>query len=274
MLQSRIYMPRNALSIRAILESDRTWAIYALADLTPAYREHADWRVAESGRALLLIYRAFQPPVLFAHGPAEDLAPLLAALGEPEFYLSVRPEIVALLRAGGYQIRGRRMWRMTPDPRRFTPRRSTAVRLGPADAEDLRALYADGNETGESPPFFDADMLRHGVYYGIREAGAWIAAAGTHVLSEEESVAAIGNVYTRRDRRGRGFAADVTAAVTAELFRRKMQTIALNVSESNVAAANVYTKLGFQRYCEYREGVASRGVDILVCPHGPPDHPK
>jgi ribosomal protein S18 acetylase RimI-like enzyme len=243
-------------AIRAILETDRVWAIYALADLTPAYSAHAEWRVAGSGRALLLIYRAFQPPVLFAHGPAADLAPLLAGLAEPEFYLSVRPEVVELLRAGGYEVRDRRMSRMQPDPRRFTSWSHNAARLGPADGDDLRVLYADGIETGESPPFFDAGMLQHGVYYGIREAGGLIAAAGTHVLSEEESLAAIGNVYTRRDCRGRGLGADVTAAVTAEVLQRGLRTIALNVAEDNAAAAHVYTKLGFERYCEYREGIA------------------
>ena len=45
-------------------------------------------------------------PVLFAHGAAADLAALLPEVGgEPEFYLSVRSEAAALLRASGYEIR-------------------------------------------------------------------------------------------------------------------------------------------------------------------------
>ena len=112
-------------------------------------------------------------------------------------------------------------------------------------------------------------MLRHGVYYGIREGVAIVAAAGTHVLAERESVAGIGNVYTRRDRRGRGLGAQVSGAVTAELLRLGVRTVVLNVDENNAAALRVYQGLGFERYCEYREGTAilGRPARIAGCPH-------
>jgi ribosomal protein S18 acetylase RimI-like enzyme len=254
-------------AIRRILETDRPWAVYALADLAPEYSAHARWHVAAHGRpALLLVYRAFRPPVLFAHGPVADLEPLLAEIaGQPEFYLSVRPEIAALLRRAGYGIsREKRMWRMLLDARGFAPPSHNAARLAPADINELECLYADGEAAGEAPPFFDAGMLRLGVYFGIRENGALVAAAGIHVLAPTESVAAIGNVYTRRDQRGHGFGLQVTAAVTAELLRLHVRTVALNVAESNHAAIRVYERLGFRHYCDYREGIAG----TLGIPHG------
>jgi len=252
-------VPADPRAVRTILETDRVWAVYALADLAPEYSAPAEWHVAPQGRpALLLIYRAFRLPVLLAHGAVADVAPLLAEVAdEPEFYLSVRPEIGALLRARGYAIPDeRRMRRMLLDPRSWAPRDHSAVRLGPGDSEALARLYADGDAAGEAPPFFDAGMLRHGVYYAVREGGAMVAAAGTHVLAEEEGVAGIGNVYTRRDRRGSGLASQVTSAVAAELLRMGIPTVALNVEESNAAAIRVYERLGFKRYCEYREGKA------------------
>jgi ribosomal protein S18 acetylase RimI-like enzyme len=248
-------------AIRLILETDRPWAVYALADLAPEYCEHARWHAAANGRpALLLVYRAFQPPVLFAHGAAADVSPLLAELADlPGFYFSVRPHIAALLRAAGYQISSeKRMWRMLLDARRFTSPPDQSVRLTPADLTGLTRLYADGQAAGEAPPFFDGGMLRHGVYFGVREGGALIAVAGTHVLAPEEGIAAIGNVYTRRDRRGQGFGRQVTAAVTAELRRLNVRTVALNVEESNHPAMRIYERLGFERYCDYREGLAVR----------------
>jgi ribosomal protein S18 acetylase RimI-like enzyme len=248
-------------AVLKILEMDRRWAVYALADLAPEQRALARWHIAADGRpALLLVYRGFEPPVLFAMGSVADLAPLLPEIADlPEFYLSVRPEIVALLRAGGYEIRKEiKMWRMVVDATRFVTPAHTAVRLGPADYEDLASLHRDGDAAGEVPPFFNSGMLRHGVYYGIREGTAIVAAAGTHVLAEQESVAAIGNVYTRRDRRGRGFGEQVSGAVTAELLRRGVRTVALNVSENNAAAIRIYERLGFARCCEYREGIARR----------------
>ena len=254
-------------AVREILQRDRCWAVYALADLEPEYSAPAEWHVAVNGRpALLLVYRGFQPPVLFAMGAAADLAPLLPEIaGECEFYISMRAEAAALLRNSGYQIRDeKKMWRMVTDSARFVPRTHYAVRLGPADYEALACLYRDGDAAGETPPFFDAGMLRHGVYYGIRERGAIVAAAGTHVLSERENVAAIGNVYTRRDRRGRGFGAQVSGAVTADLLRSGLRTVALNVAERNTAAVHVYERLGFARYCEYREAAANRCEAVIL----------
>jgi len=254
-------MPLRAdpAAVHEILETDRPWAVYALADLAPEYSAAAEWHVAADGRpALLLVYRGFDPPVLFAQGAAEDVGALLPEVAaERAFYVSMRPEAAALLGASGYQIRDeKRMWRMVADPAGFVPPGQIAVRLGPAGYEVLASLYRDGDAAGESPPFFDASMLRHGVYYGIREGGAIVAAAGTHVLAEQESVAAIGNVYTRGDRRGRGLGAQVTGAVTAELLRLGLRTVVLNVAESNTAAMRIYERLGFERYCEYREGIA------------------
>jgi len=253
-------MPLSAdpVAVRKILHTDRRWAVYALADLAPEYCAAAEWHIAGHGHALLLVYRGFDPPVLFAHGAAADLAPLLPEIcGERAFYLSMRPEAAALLRHGGYEILDeKRVWRMVLDPRRFAPAANTAVRLGQADYEALTNLHRDGHAAGESPRFFDAGMLRHGAYYGIREGEAIVAAAGTHVVSEAESVAAIGNVYTRRERRGQGLGAQVTGAVAAELLRLGLQTVVLNVAGSNTAAIRIYERLGFERYCEYLEGMA------------------
>ena len=85
-----------------------------------------------------------------------------------------------------------------------------------------------------------------------------MAAAGTHLLVPAEGVAAIGNVYTQQDRRGRGLATQVTGAVVAELVRISpaLDVIALNVNMTNDAALRVYQRLGFIRYCAFYEGVA------------------
>jgi GNAT superfamily N-acetyltransferase len=254
-------MPRSAdrAAIREILRTDRRWAVYALADLAPEYSAYAQWHMAsDGGPAVLLVYRGFEPPVLFAMGAAANLAPLLPEIAdEREFYISMRAEAATLLRARGYELRGeKKMWRMAIDPARFASPAHTAVPLGPADSERLANLYRDGDAAGEAPSFFRADMLEHGIYYGIREGAAIVAAAGTHVVEECESVAAIGNVYTRRDRRGRGFGAQVSGAVTAGLLRLGVGTVVLNVGDGNAAAMRIYERLGFARYCEYREGIA------------------
>ncbi|MGO4883084.1 MAG: GNAT family N-acetyltransferase [Bryobacteraceae bacterium] len=265
-------MPRTAdlAAVEAILRTDRVWSVYALADLAPEYRASAEWHVAADGRpALILIYRGFRTPLLFAHGAAADLAPLLPELAaDPVFYFSVRAEAADLLRRGGFQIRdGKQMWRMVADPARFVPRPHHAVRLRPADCEALANLYRDGDAAGESPPFFHVDMLGQGVYFGIWEGTELVAAAGTHVLSQEQSLAAIGNVYTRTDRRGQGLGSQVSSAVTGELLQLGLRTVALNVVQTNTAALSVYERLGFTRHCDYLEG---SGAGTLPAAGSPP----
>lgn len=73
-------------------------------------------------------------------------------------------------------------------------------------------------------------------------------------MAESTGVAAIGNVYTRRDRRGRKLARQTAGAVAAELLARQIPTIVLNVNQKNVAALRVYEALGFRRYCPFWEG--------------------
>jgi GNAT superfamily N-acetyltransferase len=254
-------------TIRSRLLADRAWSVYALGDLAPGFSALSEWHVtapasrgAFGPEALLLVYRAFETPVLFTLGPPAAVEPLLAEIaGERALYLSIRPEILPLIQAR-YQVPHlAAMWRMTLSPADFFPVPDCARRLSLADLPALEALFADGAPHGEAPDFFNAEMLAQGVFFGLYEGSVLVAAAGTHLVAPAEGVAAIGNVYTRRDRRGRGLAAQVTSAVAAELLRHSPPLlVALNVNQANPAALRVYERLGFHRYCPFYEGVAQR----------------
>ena len=247
-------------AIRAILETDRTWAAYALGDLAPEHFGHCEWHCAADRSALVLLYRAFDTPVLLTVGPPEAVRALLDEIGdEPRLYLSVRPEILPLVEERHAVEDRTAMWRMVVSPGSLTsPDQPGAVRLGRGDLCALETLYADGEPAGEGPDFFDPSMLETGVYFGVWEGDALVSAAGTHLVVPAESVAAIGNVYTRRDRRGRGRGTQVTSAVAAELVGMGLQTIVLNVAQSNTAARRLYERIGFRRYCPFYEGMAVR----------------
>jgi ribosomal protein S18 acetylase RimI-like enzyme len=246
-------------AVRALLETDRAWAVYPLGDLAPGYFEKCNWFGTTDDRpGLILLYRGFTSPIFFALGEPNMVRTLLDEIDdEPHMYLHLPPNIVPLL-ATRYDIRDKKtMWRMLLDADHFRPTPTNqAIRLGLADLADVERLYADGKPAGEAPHFFFPEMLQQGVFFGIREGGQLIAAAGTHLVAPEESVAAIGNIYTRRDRRGCGLASQVTSAVTAELLRGEIRTIALNVHEHNHTAIRVYERLGFMRYCNFIEALA------------------
>jgi len=97
-------MPRltDRRRIRAILETDRPWSVYALADLEPGFFEHAQWFCAADNKpALALFFAGFAMPVLITVGESGALQPILneivAELNPADLYAVVRPEVMTLL---------------------------------------------------------------------------------------------------------------------------------------------------------------------------------
>jgi len=142
-------------------------------------------------------------------------------------------------------------WSGAPPP----AARVTATRLAAPDVPALELLYADGESTGESPDFFFPSMVTDGVFFGVYEGPALVAAAGTHLVSPGETAAAIGNIYARRDRRGRGLGRVVTSAVLRALTG--IETVGLNVRADNKVAIGLYESLGFVRHCRFYEAQAA-----------------
>ncbi|MBI3208209.1 MAG: GNAT family N-acetyltransferase [Candidatus Solibacter usitatus] len=245
--------------VRRILSRDPVWGAYALGDLAPERLGFARWYATPRDTALVLVYEEFETPILFTFGDASAVSPLLDSISLPrKLLLQVRPDIVPLIAAHGFDVTKTSMLRMVlaraaaPSPR--------AELLTTASAAELADLYADGAETGESPDFFHASMLAGGTFFGIRAGGKLAAAAGTHLVCEQEGVAAIGNVYTHRAWRNIGFAGECVASVTAELGRRGIRVQVLNVSKKNMTAIRVYRRLSFTPHCEFFEGVAHKVV--------------
>ncbi|MDP2390278.1 MAG: GNAT family N-acetyltransferase, partial [Acidobacteriota bacterium] len=110
--------------------------------------------------------------------------------------------------------------------------------------------------TGESPDFFYPSMVTDGVFFGVYDGDALVAAAGTHLFAPEEHAVAIGNIYTMRDRRGRGLGGAVTRGVLDVV--KDSGTVGLNVRAGNHAALHLYESLGFVRHCLFYEGLATR----------------
>jgi ribosomal protein S18 acetylase RimI-like enzyme len=121
-------------------------------------------------------------------------------------------------------------------------------------------LYAFGG--GDA---FQPEEVDRGVFYGIKQAGQIVAVAGTHVVSDKGHIAALGNVMTRPDQRGHGYATTTTSAVCAELIDRGITTIGLSVARDNLSAIRVYEKLGFKKVVPFFEGIAIQNPKHLHC---------
>ncbi|MBY0496436.1 MAG: GNAT family N-acetyltransferase [Cyanobacteria bacterium] len=242
--------------IRSLLQTDPRWCVYALGDLTPTMFLKCSWFTPD----MTLVLHDYGTCILFAHGTG-SIREALEHVRWP-VHLQVRPEGLDEVARHADVTDVKRMWRMawategtdSADARRSTEIADGVKRLGLPDLGALKRLYDDGAATGESPDFFYDSMVKDGVFFGIYEGPDLVAAAGTHLFAPDEHAAAIGNVYTRRDRRGRGLSRAVTSAVLHRL--RHLKTVGLNVREDNAPAIRVYQSLGFEKYCEFREAVA------------------
>jgi GNAT superfamily N-acetyltransferase len=258
-----IVMPAvtNLNRIRALLNRDRWWAAYAIADLDPPHNANCEWHApADHTPALVLVYRGFTPPITFAMGDPSALRALFAEITAREISLHLRPDAITALPPVYTPTFTRPMKRMALRPDAFQPAAAADVReIGEEHLPAVEALYDDGRQTGERPTFFHPAMLRQGTFRGIWENARLVSIAGTHLHSTAEGVCAIGNIYTRRDRRGHGLAARVTSAVVAHALGKGIPTIVLNVGHANSGAQRVYERLGFEHYCDFLEGAAVRG---------------
>jgi ribosomal-protein-alanine N-acetyltransferase len=236
-------------TVRKLLERDRFWTAYAIGDLDPRRAAHCDWYV--SGDSLALLYREFETPILFASGDPEILQTIDYT---GPCYLQI-PRHFELRQVEW----SRAMHRMGLDPAEFRrPTGSFATPLGVADEPEIRELFADGRDSGEEPDFFMTSQLGDGTFFGVRdESGRLVAAGGTHLYSDPESVATIGNIYTHRAYRGRGHAKTVTAAIVETVLERGIRTVVLNVKSQNTTAIRIYEQLGFRFHCVYWEGFAT-----------------
>jgi len=234
--------------IRAILQRDAHWCVYALGDLSPRMFPKCRWFTPD----LTLVLHDYGTNILFAQGTG-SISEALQHVTWP-VHLQVQPDAFDAVARHAQVTDVKTMIRMGwgGGATRVSDR---VTRLAAKDVPAIERLYADGERTGESPDFFFGSMVTDGVFFGLYQAEELVAAAGTHLVARDEGAAAIGNVYVRRDRRARGLGREVTAAVLRELAG--IATVGLNVRADNDAAIRVYESLGFVRHCEFREALAT-----------------
>ncbi|MEZ0239526.1 MAG: GNAT family N-acetyltransferase [Chloroflexota bacterium] len=243
--------------LRGFLERDRLFSAYALCDLEEREFRRTRWGIAREGAAvvaLVLEYEGYSPQPLFAMGRPDGIAAILRDVIRPRIaYVAALPEQLPAIQTRYRVDAGSQMVRMWLDADRFRPVGDAGVvRLVPADAPELNRLYHLGFGSWLPP-----QAIGDGVYYGIRVRGRLVAAAGTHVIGRGARIAVVGNVLTRTEYRGRGFAKAVTSAVTAELLDF-CDHVVLNVRSDNPPALNAYRHLGYTEHVRFEERLVHR----------------
>ncbi len=242
--------------LRTFLETDRLYAAYAICDLDDREFSRTRWGVAMAGGeavAVALQYAGYSPQPVFVMGDNDGIEAVFASVIKPRtaFVASRTGHLPAV--ATHYRVDpGPAMLRMWTDRAHFRPFPADVNRLLPVEIGELNRLYQLGFAS-----WLPSSTINDGLYYGVRVNGKLVAAAGTHVISQEARLAVVGNVMTHTDYRGRGYATAVTGAVTNDLLRFCDQVV-LNVRADNAPALAAYRRLGFQTYLAFEERLVHR----------------
>jgi predicted GNAT family acetyltransferase len=240
------------------LRRDPLLHLYAIGDLDDFFWPSTNWYALADGdqiRQVILCYAV--APMFILHALAQERTEEMHELLRSILYLLPRriythlsPGLIAAF-ADDYRIEPHGAY----DKMALADRvcldavdTSSVERLGVADLAMIEKLYA-ASYPGH---WFDPRMLETSHYYGVRQGDMLLSIAGVHVYSPQYRVAAIGNVTTLPEERGRGLATLTTAKLCQELLKT-VDYIGLNVRADNAAAIACYTKLGFTKSGVYEE---------------------
>ena len=247
----------DAARIREILRPRIDYTAYALGQLEPGLFERTRWYWArgDTGAALVLHSKGGLGDATFVMGDPDAVAAILSVQpGPAQSYATCQPQHLSALQHVYRLANQQPMIRMSVRGDTFRPVDTVqTVRLSGLDIRKVNALYA--SEGG--PSYYVPDHIEHGVYCGVIVDGRLVAVAGTHVVSPQEGVAVVGNVFTHPAYRGRGYATAATGSVTGALLAF-CDDVVLTVDPKNQPAVAAYRKLGYQETCELVEASAVR----------------
>ena len=253
--------------LRAFLERDRLFAAYAICDLDDREFHRTRWGGAFDGERMVAVameYVGFAPQPMFVMGAPDGVAAVLRGVVRPRAaYIASQAELLPAIERVYRLVGGPPMVRMWVDRSAFRPAPGGVFRILASEIGDLNRLYNLGFTA-----WLPSEAISSGVYYGVRIAGRLVAAAGTHVVSQDARLAVVGNVMTHPDYRNRGFAKQVTSAVTQELLRT-CDHVVLNVRSDNPPALAAYAALGYREHVRFEERLAHRRIsswDSIVAP--------
>ena len=239
--------------IRELLLPRVEYTAYALGQLEPALfpRTRWFWARGTTGTGLVLHSRGGLGDATFVMGDPDAVAAVLSIHpGNPHTYATCQPQHLDTLRRVYRLANTQPMIRMSVTADRFVPvDRPAPVALSGLDIRRINSLY--GSEGG--PSYYIPEHIDGGVYRGVISDGRLVAVAGTHVVSKQERVAVVGNVFTHPAYRGRGYATTATSAVTEALLT-SCDHVVLTVDPHNAPGGRGVCATGVPRGVPARRG--------------------
>lgn len=252
---------RDPNEIRALLLPQRGYAAYALGQLAPRLFPLVQCWLGEHERGwgLVLYSSGGLGEAMFMMGDASAVEAIVRLhRGPHQNFATCAPDHLPVLETYYRVAQPHTMVRMTVTRATFEPPvvpdgHVRVRRLRAADARSVNRLY----NTEGAPTFYSAAHIESSYYHGAYYDDRLVAVAGTHVVSPEEGVAVVGNVFTHPRYRGRGYATLATG-VTTEVVLRECDEVALTVDPRNIPAVRAYWRLGYSEVCRVIEAPVVR----------------
>jgi ribosomal protein S18 acetylase RimI-like enzyme len=254
----------NKPEIEAYFRQNTALHLYEIGDLDDYFWGHTTWYAVKDDQRILqiaLLYSGDTLPVLLALAdpPIMNMEILLRSaipFLPRKFYVHLSEDMDGII-SDYYQLEfhGTFNKMLLRHPSRLRDiDTSEVVRLDNSDLEDMMILY----QTSYPGNWFDPKILDTGQFFGIRRNTQLVSVAGIHVYSPEYQIAALGNITTHPQFRGKGLATSVCARLCQSLWEKEIDHIGLNVKSDNMNAITSYKKFGFEHVGTYQEYTASQ----------------
>lgn len=238
------------------LKSSPELQVYSIGDLDNFFWPKTVWYSLKEGdeiRAIALLYVGMATPTLLAIYDKNfelfhQLLERIKCILPNKFYAHLSPNLIDVF--GKENI-----------IESFGPHYKMALRKSPSQIFDdrIKRLSIDdihiisGLYSKAYPDnWFDKRMLDTQKYFGYFSEETLVGIAGIHVYSDEYKVAALGNIATLPDYRGRQIGYKLTSQLVLDL-KQSVNYIGLNVKSDNIAAISCYRKVGFEIVGNYDE---------------------
>ena len=228
--------------VERFLRSDIIRNAPLLYDLTAGFN-YCDWHVAYINNIVKGTLTFFKKTSILTRGLPEVVEEILDKVNYKKAFFIIPKEHEKLVKerynlsdVGGFEL-------MYTTRQRFKPTYIEQVEeLNIKNLDEVDFFLKKHGVKAWSP-----EQLNLWPFYCIRKNLKIVSIAGTlAVYKKTPGAALIGNVYTKKEHRRRGYASAVSSALTSKLLEH-LKYVTLWVREENAVAVSLYEKLGYQK---------------------------
>lgn len=231
--------PAQQDGLAALLAGHPVFDLYLRAALAAQDRDRAAY-LSENGKGAVLAIQFERQTIRTLIGPLPEaiiqtVAPLPTA-GELHIEEQHLETVGRTLARRPYRQRGLRYYGRQAAPEPTDPR---CRRLGPADADPVRAFFA-----AHYPATIFSSWMLGDLFVGLFEGDDLLACGG--VVARAGTAVNIGNFLTRPDQRGRSLGKALVRHLLGQLAADGIHAVTLGTNDDNPAACRLYEACGFQ----------------------------